>query len=436
MTIYLFEPLIDEPLFSCVGRYIASMNAPPRSVLEHVFGYPARPSSVAFGLSQMERVTRSSWGMSSREIAEQRTAYPYFAALLPPPQAKSLLETMLRPLRQGNFPSVLRLLGGKRRIGFCNACFGEDLRSGVAKHWRRAHQLPGVCVCPWHGEMLWEVLNPRAIREGYILPQDLPELESSKIVIELSEEQLHACHQVARLSNWLLSNNVLVNVDSFKEQFLKFASGKTLGSIELRKQTDMETAVHSYFGTGFLKWIGMGAGQPNGVGRRLFGNRYSSSTMPVRTVILAASCSATTGIGHYSRKPPLYSPEPLPMIYCVNEEAAHGPGHFVDHLRRREGRYFAASCNCGMRFRFTKYSGHRAIAPQPSQVGSVRGQHSGGGKSRSPLGQAVLALRAEGKSRKEVGALLKLDMKSVANFERIRQRSTTPTLNRTEEPGE
>jgi hypothetical protein len=266
-------------------------------------------------------------------------------------------------------------------------------------------------------------------RTAYILPQDLSKLESAKSSIEMSEAQMHACHQVARLSYGLLSNNVSVNVGSFRERFLGFASGKTLGVVDIRTRRDLEAAIHGYFGDDFLKWAGMGAMQSGGVGRRLFGDSSSNSSLPVNTVILTACGEAMVGDSVIAREPERL---PVPIIYCVNEDADHGPRHPVDRLRRRGGRYFAASCSCGMRFRFVEYSGQSAIDPQPSKKGWPKrkypnryqgGRYQGGGKVRSSLGQAVVALRAQGKSRQEVATSLNLDLKRVRNFERVRAKS-------------
>lgn len=420
MTIYLSEPLFDEPLFSCVGRYISSMNASPQSVLKHLFGYRAHPGSVAFSLSQVERVTRSSWGMSSREIAEQRTAYPYFAALLPPPHAKSLFEMMLHPLQRGHVPPVIRLRGTISRIRFCKACFGDDLRNGVPRHWRRAHQLPGVCVCPWHGGMLWQISKPIHIRAGYVLPQDLSELQSSQLGIEISDAQMHACHQVARLSYGLLSNNVSTNASTFREQFLKFCRGKTLAGIDLFVRRDVQAALEGYFGVEYLQWVGMASTQVDNYERKPFGKKIADCVMPARMVILAVSCKAMTkNISGPSSSSsfPVRRTVPIPIIDCVNKKAAHGPRHPVEKLRRRGDR-FVAACSCGERFTFTKFSGRSAIDVQLRERGST-----GRGAPRSSVGRAVQALRAEGKSRREIATSLELNMKTVANLERVRDKS-------------
>ncbi|MFM0100993.1 TniQ family protein [Paraburkholderia nemoris] len=417
MTIFLAEPLIDEPLFSCAARYMSDINARPASVMQHLFGYRAHPSSLAFGLSQVERVTRDCWGLSARELAQQRTNYPYFAALLAPSQANSLFEKMLYPIRRGHAPHVHHERGAARCLQYCKVCFGEDLQNGVPRHWRRAHQLPGVCVCPWHGVMLWQILDPALPREGYILPQDLLVLRSSQLSIKMSDAQLQACHQVARLSYGLLINKVSVDAGSFWEQVLKFARGKTLTGIELSTLRDLEVAMHSYFGSDFLRWVGVPDGHDSKIARRLCGSRNTNSMMPVMVVLLAACCDAMSG-EHVSGPLLRRVGKRTPIIYCANIGAAHGPRHSVDAIRRR-GDNYVARCNCGAHFKFSNWSGHNAIDAHPCRPGG----RSGKGGRRSILGQTVLALRAQGKSRREIAMSLRLDMKTVANLERMRAKS-------------
>jgi hypothetical protein len=409
MTIFLAEPLLDEPLFCCVARYMSDMNARPAAVMQHLFGYRAHPGSLAFGLSQVEEVTRNCWGLSAREIAEQRTSYPYFAALLAPSEANDLFQKMLSPLNRGHAPRVHRERSGVRRLRYCKACFDEDLRNGVPRHWRRAHQLPGVCVCPWHGGILWQVFNDKVLREGYVLPSDLNELGCSQLGIEMSDAQLHACHQIARLSYGLLANKVSVDASSFWEQVVDFASGRTLAAIELSTLRDLRAAMSSYFGPGFLRWVGGSNGQDTNTVRGLCGSRDTHAPRPVAIVLLAGSCEAMTGgdVGSLAFR----RPKPGPVIYCINVGAAHGTRHPVDGMRRR-GDHYVAWCNCGAHFKFTQWSGHNATDAQPCRPGS--------GKHRSILGQTVLALRAQGKTRREIGASLKLDCKTVANLDRTR----------------
>ncbi|MGF6446448.1 TniQ family protein [Paraburkholderia youngii] len=409
MTIFLAEPLFDEPLSGCAARYMSDMNARPASVVRHLFGYRARPSSLAFGLLHVESVTRDCWGLSAREIAEQRTNYPYFAALLAPSEANALFQKMLYPIGHGRAPVVHRVRGAARQLRYCKACFDEDLRNGVPRHWRRAHQLPGVCVCPWHSGILWQALNPSFLREGYVLPQDLADLECSQLCIEMSDAQLQACHQIARLSYGLLANRVSVDASSFWEKVTNFAPGRTLGGIELTTRRELREAMFSYFGPSFLRWVGVPDRQDSHIGRTLFGGRNTSSLMPVTIVLLAACCDAMSGghVGNLSFG--AKTPRRL-VIYCMNVGATHGIRHPVDAMRRR-GDHYVARCACGAHFKFTKWVGHNATDAEPCPPV---------GKLRSSIGQAVLALRAQGKTRREIRVSLNLDSKTVANLDRMR----------------
>ncbi|WP_429469424.1 hypothetical protein [Paraburkholderia sp. WSM4175] len=261
--------------------------------------------------------------------------------------------------------------------------------------------------------MLWQALNPKFFREGYILPQDLTELECSQLSIEMSDAQLQACHQIARLSYGLLESKVSVDASSFWKQVMNFAPGRTLGGIEWSTLRELQAAMSNYFGPAFLRWVGVPDRQDPHVGRRLFGSRSTYSLMPVTIVMLAACCDAMSGenVGKLTfgvKRPRL-------VIYCMNVGAAHGSRHSVDAIRRR-GDHYAAQCTCGAHFKFTQWLGHEASNAEPCGLG----RNGRSGKPRSSLGQTVLALRAQGKTLLEIGALLKLDSKTVGNLARMR----------------
>lgn len=360
MGIYLSQPLFDEPHFSVVGRYMRDTRALAREVMWHVYGYRARAQVLAYNLEHVARVTKECWGLSPNEIAEQLTSYPYYAALLSKENVGNLFERMLSPLTSGNSVAWLLRLErcGRRKLRYCEACFGDDIQDGVPRHWRRAHQLPGVCVCPWHGIMLWEVPNARSIREGYLLPEDIAVVGSSRIQFDISAEQQSACHKLACMSYRLLTNCVYVDPRIFRAQFDAFWRGRSLRGIELIAHRDLAMACEEYFGRDFLLWAGARPATKD-VYARVLGSRKSTGLLsPFRIVLLATACDAMQvrcpGPGRYVN--PTNRKQPIPTVHCINDLASHGAGHFVERIKER-GDHYAASCSCGACFTFSRYSG-------------------------------------------------------------------------------
>lgn len=92
-----------------------------------------------------------------RSIVWNTTLLPYYCAYTDPGYRRQRLSDAIRPshshlhtrlgicaTRVGK-PSVLRT---------CGACIQSDLEDYGVTYWRRSHQLPGVLVCPVHGEPL------------------------------------------------------------------------------------------------------------------------------------------------------------------------------------------------------------------------------------------------------------------------------------------
>lgn len=95
MAIFLPEPLLDEPLFGVIARYIRDMGAHRYPVVIHVFGRPTEFSLLGSNLAHVERVTKDCWGLSAGEIAERMTCFPYYAALGNKSQVDGLRASVL-----------------------------------------------------------------------------------------------------------------------------------------------------------------------------------------------------------------------------------------------------------------------------------------------------------------------------------------------------
>ncbi len=86
-------------------------------------------------------------------LVDRHTLYPVYAAFLAPRARAYLRADMVAPaaglVRLGAYERSLRV-ARPVRLRYCPSCTDDDRRSHGEAYWRRAHQVPGVDVCPMH----------------------------------------------------------------------------------------------------------------------------------------------------------------------------------------------------------------------------------------------------------------------------------------------
>jgi hypothetical protein len=355
--IFLPEPLLDEPLPGIIARYIRAMGAHQRAVLMHIFGTKTGLSLLGHNLTRVEQITKDCWGLSAIEIAERMTCFPYYAALCSKSRVDHLRTSLLSPVpRRGNSFRTFYMMGSST-LRFCKECFADDLRKGEPKHWRRVHQIRGVCVCPWHGSTLWQVEFPAS---SYPVPEDISDLPSRKLDLSLSAGQRSACRDLARISYGLLTNRVTVYPESIGKCCENVWLGRIYSGIRLSKRADLVAALEAFFGMGYLRWCR--AFQENGKTiLQELPNKPGAIWPTFSIVLLATICEALKScpFDEASSMRIWFDRgvrSSLPAVYCVNPFSAHGPAQIVDHVEFADGLYRARCC-CGAKFVFHSYKG-------------------------------------------------------------------------------
>ncbi|SEA63582.1 TnsD family Tn7-like transposition protein [Rubrimonas cliftonensis] len=160
MLTYFPRLLPDELLYSVIARHHRhTCEESPKRTIEALFGdrsvraavdLPARLCALAARLPPGLRLTAPS-------IARWLTLLPYYAAFQSAAVRRDALRAMTRGttdglhMRLGFTASRVRPPTALRR---CPVCDAEALTEVGELWWRRAHQLPGVLVCPDHGAPL------------------------------------------------------------------------------------------------------------------------------------------------------------------------------------------------------------------------------------------------------------------------------------------
>lgn len=144
---------------------------------------------------------------SVSQIIACHTLLPYYAPFLSSNQFQQAQLSMA-----GDDRGLMLKLGinasrieWASRARFCSRCVDEDIRRVGAAYWHRAHQLPGVLICPHHGTLLklvepgWSSRNSRQLN----LPDD-DCVQAHAIQLDVAEETLPRLRQIALSSLQLL----------------------------------------------------------------------------------------------------------------------------------------------------------------------------------------------------------------------------------------
>jgi len=342
MAIFLDNPYDDEPLFSVVARYGQRSKACSwRALVRNLFGYAAPlHAGLAYNLDVVAGETEHVWGMSGHGIANAMTLFPYYASLSNEDFACRLLQRVTQR-RSGPVPGdISKFIRRASVIRICSACIASDRRVGFAMHWRRVHQLPGVFVCPDHGDPLLTAPLGTSVSQPWPLPEHLPPRHLTRFPSRFGE-----CHPVRRVSefSWrLLNGESIPTMIDHPVNWLDLAreTGYARGTNTIESGHLYREFV-AFYGEEYLEYCGLlpKSGQ-NWVVGRVVGRQVAPAAL--EDVLLSVFFSERLGIR-----------EPDSWPVCPSQFASHGPGHPVDHRVRSNGALYCY-CQCGMSFRLTR----------------------------------------------------------------------------------
>lgn len=166
------------------------------------------------GIAHFARVNRGSLG-SARSILLSHTVLPFHLlfrpASLAPRAMVALSDTRIGLVRTW-FQLTASRIGPTRHLKTCGSCLEADQRDFGVAYWHRTHQLPGVCVCPMHGDEL-KISPARTGNERYqwYLPTAEPEQPTDTMS---SKDTLDALNRVARLVTSAVHESTQFEFDS------------------------------------------------------------------------------------------------------------------------------------------------------------------------------------------------------------------------------
>lgn len=263
MPCYLPFPYEDELLYSVIARYLIYMKVTNIPVaLKDIFGRAfSRPRVTLPGcLDFISKSTIMTWNMSSQEIAENLTLFPYYSRYLPKKRAAHCFDELCsnNSLR---VPSMLGITQQKSAefLRFCLSCRNSDLLKNGETFWRRSHQLQGVLVCPEHGEFLVHsriALRPSGSKSYFDATINTEEI-ASVVNSELDKSKRELLHNVARRCQKMLWGPIKDwEADELMPAYRHAAYLRGFGqTISDLKQTRLEASFTSFYSEKLLSML-------------------------------------------------------------------------------------------------------------------------------------------------------------------------------------
>ena len=180
------RPHRDELAYSLLARLRAGMTGVGSlAVIQDAFGPDARNLRPCLpgNLRSLAAAIPGSVHTAA-QLAQGHTVWPYHARLASTADHARVEAALMDGWPDTSYGGLGLFRGAVHRhrtLNCCPECLGEDSATGKPAGWRRAHQLPGVFVCAWHGLPLRST-TVSVLNQGHLTctpadPAALPQVE-------------------------------------------------------------------------------------------------------------------------------------------------------------------------------------------------------------------------------------------------------------------
>ena len=210
------EPFPDETLYSLCSRYSSIVNYGCKATtIKELFGKSTFrvATDLPSYLDYFQRNIRScNLKISSREIIEKYSLFPYYGNFLPVDRVKTLIRLM-----RGNDSKTIFGVAGlssaaiqrTQKLKFCPVCAKSEISSTGIVYWHRLHQVPGVLVCHLHNchlEVSGADVKENSYKAKLFAPSDYISFDQIR-KLNPDDAGNEVLLQISRFSEWLLNNN-------------------------------------------------------------------------------------------------------------------------------------------------------------------------------------------------------------------------------------
>ncbi len=258
--LYFPQPYPDELVSSLFIRACLHLGLPPKRLQSELYGAGRSPH--VFLLPADVTVLAEAAGIDAEELLWSHTLFPYAVAYSSPADVNRHEDEYLAGGRSKGTGAFLRSIGRAvpcRRA--CPRCIEDDHRVYGETWWKRAHHLPGMSTCLWHGARL---------REFGALPTDRPVTAETALTPAMARRgRPVAPVPYADAEFTLLSQQALLKEDGYAESWAAVYRDAALKSGYRTKSGDVASAhlaqeLRHRFGAEWLNRIGCPVGSTDG----------------------------------------------------------------------------------------------------------------------------------------------------------------------------
>lgn len=260
-------PQPGELVYSVIARFGDWMGFPTAVALRrNVLGTADFQPSVAFPTHLDALVRRLSlpWGLATGDLVEGHTLLPYYRRFVSHSKYAQV-EDSLRTPSGAAAPAHLGLnssrIASPPDLRYCHACLAEARSSIGEGFWTRVLQLPGVLLCPIHGEPVHRTaithsVDVRHHREFISLERAL---SRGSTQVRIDPSWTEALSGIAEDSRWLLEERATGEDSSALRPRLQgwlAEAGLILPGGERVRLTRLRTLVQNQFPAELLRVLG------------------------------------------------------------------------------------------------------------------------------------------------------------------------------------
>lgn len=338
MLVQFPTPYPDELLYGVFARYkVRAGHLSPKAVLRDLF---SRMNAIATidlpcGIDQVLNniVTRHDY--TPVELIYRHTLFPFYQLGSYKERIDKAFDTM-RGNTGGNIHNVLGIMAStvplQKTLVFCPTCISEDKRQRGEGYWHRVHHVPGVLVCPLHGDILQriEITSVTFNRHEYIEANDAVctyEVQPIRYNSKTVEKLYILAHQMSFI---LDGKCPYQKPDWFREQYIYVLQNKGLAAPSGRvSQQSLYEEFICYYGEELLQAIGCYIDRNNDQNWLASLTRKSINAIhPLHHVLMMVFLAG--GVSSFYNAQYSYKPFGSPPWPCLNAAADHYLNDCID----------------------------------------------------------------------------------------------------------
>ncbi|MBD2203534.1 TniQ family protein [Calothrix sp. FACHB-1219] len=361
MVSFFPKPYPDEILYSVITRYhIRCGNTSPKITLQELFNSQTTVATVDLP-SNLNNLIQNLQFISNYQVEDfiyKHTLYPLYSPFLPANRSSQILESM-----KGDYGGDIHTRAGimassitmPKYFRFCSTCQEEDLKNYGELYWHRIHQIPGVLVCPFHGEFLQNSLAPLHgfnKHEYYAASTDNCSITREPSIF--STDTLKKLQVLAKDFWWLINSEILSQEPQwFRKQYTNLMIEQGLATATGRiHQTRLLDNFLFFYGREMLSAVdSMVTHNDSSNWVTSIARKHRKSFHPLRHLLMMRFLK--TSVEEFFKQDTEYKPFGKSPWLCLNAAAEHYLQPVITNLvitlcsdtKKPVGTF---SCSCGM----------------------------------------------------------------------------------------